>query len=78
MIIQSRITRVTVYNDRAEVTRSTENELTAGDHLLIFDMLPEQTERNSIQIKGNGEASRFRHDSINFRRIGTHGSYQRT
>ncbi len=56
MIIQSKITKVTVYSDRAEVTRSTENELAKGDHTLIFDLLPDSTERNSIQVRGNGAA----------------------
>ncbi len=57
MIIQSQITKVTVYSDRAEISRSTENELIQGDHLLIFDMLPDHTESNSIQVRGIGNAA---------------------
>ncbi len=56
MNVKSRITKVTVYNDRAEVTRSTENELESGEHTLIFDMLPDNLEQNSIQVKGSGNA----------------------
>jgi uncharacterized protein (TIGR02231 family) len=56
MIVKSKITKVTVYSDRAEITRNSENELPKGDHRLIFDMLPGQTEPDSIQVKGHGSA----------------------
>jgi uncharacterized protein (TIGR02231 family) len=56
MIIKSQITAVTVYNDRAEITRKAIEKLDRGEHVLIFDMLPESIEQNSIQAKGRGNA----------------------
>jgi uncharacterized protein (TIGR02231 family) len=56
MIIKSEITAVTVFNDRAEITRAAVEKLDKGEHVLIFDMLPESIEQNSIQAKGRGKA----------------------
>jgi uncharacterized protein (TIGR02231 family) len=52
----STITAVTVFLDRAIVTRTISKRLTKGEHLLIFDNLPEAIERNSIQANGEGNA----------------------
>jgi len=57
MIIKSYISAVIVYNDRAEVTRTTTEKLDAGEHLLVFDFLPEVIEPNSVQVKGRGNAT---------------------
>lgn len=56
MIVNSRITAVTVYNDRAEVTRTAMETLDKGEHTLIFDFLPVTIDPNSIQVRGGGDA----------------------
>ncbi|MFH0975997.1 MAG: mucoidy inhibitor MuiA family protein [Spirochaetota bacterium] len=56
MIIKSGISAVTVYNDRAEVTRTASENLDKGEHVLIFDFLPEYIEPNSVQVRGSGNA----------------------
>ena len=56
MIVDSRITAVTVFTDRAEITRTVSERLEAGEHSLIFDMLPESIEQSSVQVKGGGDA----------------------
>jgi len=56
MIIKSQITAVTVFNDRAEITRTAVEKLDKGEHIIIFDMLPDSIEQNSIQAKGRGNA----------------------
>jgi uncharacterized protein (TIGR02231 family) len=55
-IVQSRITEVTVYTDRAQVTRSATLRLTQGAHTLRFDKLPESIEQSSVQVSGQGSA----------------------
>jgi uncharacterized protein (TIGR02231 family) len=52
----STITAVTVFLDRAMVTRTITKKLTKGEHVLIFDNLPEAIEENSIQANGEGNA----------------------
>lgn len=39
-ILKSRITAVTVYSDRAQVTRTASETLPAGEYRLMFDYLP--------------------------------------
>jgi uncharacterized protein (TIGR02231 family) len=56
MIVNSQITAVTVFNDRAEITRTAVEKLDKGEHTFVFDMLPESIEQNSIQAKGRGNA----------------------
>lgn len=48
------ITAVTVYTDRARVTRSSEIELSAGESVLVLSGLPEQMERESVRVSGKG------------------------
>jgi uncharacterized protein (TIGR02231 family) len=52
--IDSRITAVTVYGDRAVVTRTTSSELTAGEHALVFENLPTALLDQSVQASGRG------------------------
>lgn len=54
--ITSRITAVTVYSDRAQVTRSASETLPVGEHRLMFDNLPMNLETGSIQVNGTGNA----------------------
>jgi hypothetical protein len=51
------ITRVTVYPDRAMVTRSVTTELSAGDHTILVENLPNQAHDNSFRaFVGEGAA----------------------
>ena len=52
--VDSRITSVTVYSDRAIVTRTATNELTAGEHTLTFENLPAALVDQSLQASGFG------------------------
>jgi uncharacterized protein (TIGR02231 family) len=53
-LLDSRIVSVTVYTDRAQVTRSAKHRLVKGEHALLFDGLPEAIDRNSVQVSGSG------------------------
>jgi uncharacterized protein (TIGR02231 family) len=55
--VESRVTAVTVYQGRAMVTRSAAVSLDAGDHLLVFSGLPPEVDRESLQVRGIGEAT---------------------
>ncbi len=52
----SSVSAVTVYLDRALVTRTISQRLTKGEHTLVFDNLPESIDQNSIQANGEGDA----------------------
>ncbi|HUX13754.1 MAG TPA: mucoidy inhibitor MuiA family protein [Spirochaetia bacterium] len=52
----STITRVMVYSDRAQVTRTMRVTLDAGEQSLLFDDLPESIDQNSIQAEGFAQA----------------------
>ena len=54
--VESKITSVTVYSDRAQITRSATIYLTKGEHKILFDELPQSIEQNSIQANGKGNA----------------------
>lgn len=54
--VESKITSVTVYSDRAQITRSATTYLTKGEHKILFDELPQSIEQNSIQANGKGSA----------------------
>ena len=54
--VESKITSVTVYSDRAQVTRSATTYLTKGEYKILFDELPQSIEQNSIQANGKGSA----------------------
>jgi uncharacterized protein (TIGR02231 family) len=54
---EARISRVTVYGDRAEVVRHFSTKLTAGEHTLVFDTLPGDTDLSSVRINGQGSFS---------------------
>lgn len=54
--VDSRITAVTVYGDRAIVTRTASSELTAGEHALVFENLPTALVDQSLQASGHGVA----------------------
>jgi uncharacterized protein (TIGR02231 family) len=54
VILNSKISEVTVYADRAQVKRTAEKYLAAGEHRLIFDKIPDSLQSESIRIDGKG------------------------
>ncbi|MBI3885172.1 MAG: mucoidy inhibitor MuiA family protein [Opitutae bacterium] len=54
--VESRITAVTVYPDRAVVTRTATAELTGGNAEIVFANLPEALNDQSLQVSGRGTA----------------------
>ncbi len=54
--VESNITSVTVYADRAQITRSATTYFTKGEHKILFEELPQSIEQNSIQANGKGNA----------------------
>ena len=52
--IESKIVGVTVFTDRAQVTREASFNLQQGEHILVLGNLPDQINPNSIQVKGSG------------------------
>lgn len=57
--LASSIGAVTVYQDRAVVTRSASSELAAGEHELVLENLPATLQENSLQVsaKSTGQAA---------------------
>lgn len=57
--LASSIGAVTVYQDRAVVTRSASSELAAGEHELVLENLPVTLQESSLQVsaKSTGQAS---------------------
>lgn len=55
--VNSQVSAVTVYQGRAMITRSTTVSLKSGNHVLVFAGLPAEIDRDSIQVKGKGEAT---------------------
>ncbi len=56
LTLPSSITEVTVYADRAEVTRVAKKSLSVGEQVVAFKDLPPQIDQNSIQVNGTGPA----------------------
>ncbi|MBI5101247.1 MAG: mucoidy inhibitor MuiA family protein [Nitrospirae bacterium] len=54
--LKSAVSAVTVYSDRALVTRTAAEKLQAGEHRLVFDNLPAGLEPASVQVNGTGNA----------------------
>ena len=52
--VNSTIRSVTVYADRAEVTREATFNLEAGEHTLVFESLPTAIDLNSLRAEGTG------------------------
>lgn len=55
-LLESKIVEVTVYSDRAEVTRSAKAKLQNGRNTLLFTGLPAGLLDDSVQVKINGAA----------------------
>ncbi|AOS44167.1 hypothetical protein Verru16b_01228 [Lacunisphaera limnophila] len=54
--VDSRISAVTVYQDRAVVTRTATAQLTPGTVELVFSNLPQALNEQSLQVSGTGTA----------------------
>ena len=54
-ILDSKITKVTVFIDRAQVTRVAQTDAEKGEHVFRFEKLPESIEEKSIQVTGLGK-----------------------
>ena len=54
--VDSKITAVTVYTDRAVITRTAPAELKAGITELVFSQLPQALDERSLQVSGSGAA----------------------
>lgn len=54
--VDSRISAVTVYQDRAVVTRAATVQLTGGTTELVFANLPQSLNEQSLQVSGKGTA----------------------
>ncbi len=52
--VDSKISEVTVFTDRAQVTREAVFNLQTGEHKLIISNIPDQIDPNSIRVKGHG------------------------
>lgn len=59
--VASAITGVTVYPDRAQVTRTASLNLPAGTHTLRFDRLPIQILADSVRVRGEGSTQAVIH-----------------
>ncbi|MBN2894240.1 MAG: mucoidy inhibitor MuiA family protein [Bacteroidales bacterium] len=53
-ILKSIISNVTVYSDRAQITRIAKISLPEGENTVVFSDLPKKIDQNSIQVKGGG------------------------
>jgi uncharacterized protein (TIGR02231 family) len=54
-VLHSKISKVTVYKDRAQVTRVAEANTKKGEQIFRFENLPEAIEEKSIQVNGLGK-----------------------
>lgn len=52
----SQVALVTVFPNRAQVMRTAQKELPAGEHWLVFDNLPASIDQKSVQVNGVGKA----------------------
>lgn len=57
MSVNSRIAEVTVYSDRARITRTAEVELPPGDSIVSFIGLPATLDESSVQATGDSSGS---------------------
>lgn len=65
--IKHRIAEVTVYRDRALITRNGTTTLKPGVHEIVFDQLPNALDENSVRAGGEGTA-RFKILGVELRR----------
>jgi uncharacterized protein (TIGR02231 family) len=56
IIVTSRFDEVTVYRDRALLTRTARAQLVPGEHRLVFEPLPAGLVNQSVHVRGEGTA----------------------
>jgi len=54
--IDSKITNVAVFANRAQISRMAKVTLEAGHQIIVFGALPQNIEANSLQVTGAGNA----------------------
>ncbi|MBN2402867.1 MAG: mucoidy inhibitor MuiA family protein [Spirochaetes bacterium] len=54
--VDSKIDKITVYSDRAMITRTASVELNAGEQSLLFHNIPYEIDVNSVRVQGSGDA----------------------
>lgn len=54
--ISSLVSEVTVYSDRAQITRAGQITLSAGEYTVVFADLPDAIEADSLRVSGAGSA----------------------
>src|SRR5579871_3349196 len=55
--VESAISEVTVYSDRAQVTRTAEIDVVPGENRIVFDHLPAFLADDSVRASGKGKAT---------------------
>ena len=55
-MLTSQVALVTVFPNRAQITRTATIDLPAGEHWLVFDNLPASIDQKSVQVNGAGKA----------------------
>ncbi len=58
-VVESKVTQVTIYSDRAMVTRSAKFTVKAGENKVIFSELPVGVVQNTVQVNGFGNITIF-------------------
>jgi uncharacterized protein (TIGR02231 family) len=56
LVANSRISAVTVYPDRARITRTARFDVAPGTYVLRFDRLPVDLQADSLRVRGEGSA----------------------
>ena len=54
--VDSKIDKITVYSDRAMITRTASIELGTGEQSLLFHNIPYEIDVNSVRVQGSGDA----------------------
>ena len=54
--VDSKIEKITVYSDRAMITRTASIALEAGEQSLLFHNIPYEIDVNSVRVQGSGDA----------------------
>ncbi len=54
--VDSKIDKITVYSDRAMITRTASVELNTGEQSLLFHNIPYEIDVNSVRVQGSGDA----------------------
>lgn len=61
LVANSRIAAVTVYPDRAQITRTASFDVAPGTYVLRFDRLPADLQADSLRVRGEGSARALIH-----------------